>query len=76
MDTCKGKDSDILKELYSERNCEVAIVPHNSTNNFQPLDISVNKAAKSFIQIHYNELFSNQIVIQLNRATDSVDVKI
>ena len=65
-----------LKKLYSERNCEVVMVTHNSTNKFQPLDISVNKAAKACIQNCYNELFSNQVVIQLKRDNDLADVKI
>ena len=45
MDTFKGQDNDTLKELCSENNCKIAIVPHNLPNKFQPLDISTNKAA-------------------------------
>ena len=48
--TFKGQDSDRLRERCSESYCEVVIVPHNLTNKFQSLDISVNKAAKTFIQ--------------------------
>ena len=29
---------------------DVVVVPHNLTNKFQPLDLSLNKAAKSVIQ--------------------------
>ena len=76
MDTFKGQDNDTLKELCSENNCEVVIVPHNLTNKFQPLDISVNKAAKAFIQNLYNEWFSNQVAIQLKHGIDPTDVKI
>ena len=43
MDTFKGQDNDRLTELCSENYCEVVIAPHNLTNKFQPLDISVNK---------------------------------
>ena len=55
MDTFKGQDNDRLRKLCSENYCEVAIVPHNLTNKFQPLDIGVNKAAKAFIQNMCNE---------------------
>ena len=34
MHTFKGQDSGILKELYFENNCEIAMVPHNLTNKF------------------------------------------
>ena len=50
MDTFKGQDNDTLKELCSENKYEIVIVPHNLTNKFQPLHISINKAAKAYIK--------------------------
>ena len=55
MGTFKGQDNDALKKLCAENNCDVVIIPHNLTNKFQPLDLSVNKATKSFIQNKYND---------------------
>ena len=60
----------------SENYCEVAIISHNLTNKFEPLDISINKAAKAFIQNMYNEWFSNKVATQLNRGVDPTEVKI
>ena len=57
MDTFRGQDNDTLKKLCAENNCDVVIVPHNPTNKSQPLDLSVNKAAKSLIQSKYNDWF-------------------
>ena len=54
MDTFKGQGNDTLKKLCAENNYDVMIIPHNPTNKFQPLELSVNKAAKSFIQNKYN----------------------
>ena len=71
-----GQDNDRLRELCSESYCEVVIVPHNLTNKLQPLDISVSKVAKAFIQNKYNELFSNEAATQLNRGVDPTEVKI
>ena len=51
-------------------------VPHNLTNKFQPLDFSVNKAAKSFIQSKYNDWFADQVFTQLRNGKDPTDVKI
>ena len=47
MNTFKGQDNNILKELYPENNCDkkrkqVVIVPHDLTKKLQPLDINVN----------------------------------
>ena len=75
-DTFKGKDNNRLRELRSENYCEVVIVPHNLTNKFQPLDISINKAVKAFIQNIYNEWFSNEVATQLNRGVYPTEVKI
>ena len=34
MDTFKGQDNNVLKELCEKNFCEVVIVPHNLTNKF------------------------------------------
>ena len=76
MDTFKGQDNDTLKKLCAEKNCDVVIVPHNLTNKFQPLDLSVNKAPKSFIQNKYNDWFADQVFTQRQNGKDPTDVKI
>ena len=76
MDTFKGQDNDTFKKLSVENNCHVVIVPHNLTNKFQTLDLSVNKAAKSFIQSKYNDWFADQEFTRLLiNAKDPTDVK-
>ena len=49
MDPFKGQDNDVILDLCKKHMCQVVIVPHNLTNKFQPLDITVHKPAKSFI---------------------------
>ena len=75
LNTFKGQDNDTLKELWSENNCEIVTVPHNLTNEFQPLDISVNKAEKALIQNQYNDWFSNEVSVQLKKGIDPNDIK-
>ena len=76
MDKFKGQDNDTLKELCSEKKCEIIIVPQNLTSKFQPLDISVNTAAEVFIQNQYNDWFLNEVLVQLKKGIDPVDIKI
>lgn len=76
MDTFKGQDNDLLKEFCSTNRCELVIVPHNLTNKFQPLDLSVNKAAKAFIQNQYNDWFSDQVARRLKKGIAPADIKI
>ena len=76
MDTFKRQDNDKLKKLCAENNCDVVVVPYNLTNEFQALDLSVNKAAKSLFQNKYNDWFSDQVFTQLQNGKDPTDVKI
>ena len=63
MDTFKGQDKYTLQKLCAKGNCDVVIVPHNLTNKFQPLNLSANKATKSFIQNKYNNWFADQVFL-------------
>ena len=54
MDTFKGQDSAKIKGLCLKNDCELVIVPHNLTNKFQPLDISINQKANKFISHKFN----------------------
>ena len=76
MDTFKGQDNDIVLNLCKKHFCQVAIVPHNLTNKFQPLDITVNKPAKSFISNKYNEWFAEQVAKQLQKGIPPADIQV
>ena len=55
MDTFKGQDNDAMKILCNKNNCELVIVPHNLTNKFQPLDLTINQKPKKYISSKFNE---------------------
>ena len=76
MDNFRGQDNNPLKELLDENQCVSRIVPHNLTNWFQPLDISVNKPSKSFVTNKYNTWFSDEVAAQLRNGTDPADVNV
>ena len=68
MDTFKGQDNDEVAKLCRKNNCALIIVPHNLANKFQPLDITVNKPAKSFIKGKYNMWYTEQVAKQLKKV--------
>ena len=72
MDTFKGQDNDELRKLCMSNN----YIPHNLTNKFQPLDLSINKAAKAFISGKYNTWMTNEISKQIKRGIAPPDVKV
>ena len=54
MDTLKGQDNTEIKALCLKIDCKLVIMPHNLTNKFQSLDISINQKAKKFISPKFN----------------------
>ena len=47
-DKFKGQCTPAILQLLEENNIDVVFVPANCTDRLQPLDVSVNKAAKHF----------------------------
>ena len=43
MDTFKGQDNKVIMNLCKKNFYHVAFIPHNLTNKFQTLDITVTK---------------------------------
>ena len=53
-------------ELLKENNIDIALVPANYTDQLQPLDISVNKAAKNFMRDQFQSWYAEQIQQQVH----------
>ena len=76
MDTIKGQDNDNSREMCRENNCNVVTVPNKLNSTFQTLELSGNKAAKSFIQNKYNDWFAGLVFKQLQNWAGPADVQI
>ena len=53
-----------------ENNILIVRVPPNCTDRLQPLDVSVNKAAKDFLKRKFQEWYSEQIFRQLDQESE------
>ena len=62
MDTFKGQDNAEIKELYSKNECDLVIVPHNLSNNFQPL---YTLHLFMFFLYHYCSLFACTVLTEI-----------
>ena len=76
MDTLKGQENKVIMGLCNEIFCNVAMIPHNLTNNFQPLDITAINLSKSFIANKYNACFAEEFAKQLVNCKKPADVKV
>ena len=50
MDNFKGQVTDKVKSILEKCHLHVCLLPANTTDLLQPMDISVNKPAKSFLK--------------------------
>ena len=63
---------DNIFALLEDNHVLVAVAPANCTDRLQPLDVSINKAAKEFLRGQFQEWYSEQICRQLQEGNESV----
>ena len=59
-----------------DNNISYVVVPANLTNLFQPLDLTVNKAAKVFMRNQYSEFYRSEVEKQLSNTVSPHDVNV
>ena len=67
MDNFKGQCISEFLKLLDVNNINVILIPRNCTNRLQPLDLSVNKAAKEFLWRKFHEWYAKQVCLQLQQ---------
>ena len=70
FDKFTGQGTESLLELLEDNNIHVVMVPPNCTDRLQPLDVSVNKPAKTFLRQQFHTWYAEQICRQLQKETD------
>ena len=65
MDNFKGQVTPSVVSLLEDNNIQVCLLPANTTDRLQPLDISVNKPAKHFLREKFQDWYASQILQQL-----------
>ena len=71
FDNFKGQVTAGITQLLEEHNVHVVRLPPNCTDRLQPMDISVNKAAKDFLRQKFNDWYVEQIAAQLEDGEDT-----
>ena len=70
MDNFRGQVTESIAHVLEENNVFTSLLPPNTTDQLQPLDISVNKPAKAFLKQRFQQWYSDQIFQQLNGKHD------
>lgn len=76
MDNFKGQVTPKVNQLLEEHRIHVCLLPPNTTDRLQPLDISVNKPAKEFLRRKFQEWYFEKIMEQIDgdRDIDGVEI--
>ena len=70
MDNFKAQITQKVYELFNSYDIHTCVLPPNTTDRLQPLDIAVNKPAKDFLQRRFDEWYAQQVMLQLEGKSD------
>jgi hypothetical protein len=76
-DVFRGQCTQAVLEILETKHIDVVFVPANCTDRLQPLDVSVNKPAKTFLRDRFQEWYAHQVCKQLERGDQKqmIDVR-
>ena len=75
MDNFKGQITPKVMDLLEKSNIHTCLLPPNTTDKLQPLDISVNKPAKEFLRLKFQEWYAEQIAEQITSSGCHVELE-
>ena len=76
MDNFKGQITSTVTELLDANNIHVCLLPPNTTDQLQPMDLSVNKPGKDFLKRCFEDWYAEQVTTQLEgRNAESTDLE-
>ena len=58
----KGQITESVSSLLDQYNIHVCLLPPNTTDRLQSMDISVNKPAKDHLKKQFNEWYTQQLL--------------
>ena len=73
MDNFKGQITTEINRLLEQNRIHVCLLPPNTTDLLQPLDVSVNKPAKDFLRQKFQEWYSEKLIEQVGDSEDDLD---
>ena len=66
FDVFKGQQTESVTSIFEANDITVVPIPANCTDRLQPMDLSVNKAAKDFQHKKFREWYTTEVQKQLD----------
>ena len=76
MDVFTDQMTTEVINAYEKANILIVNVPANTTKYYQPLDVTVNGYAKSFLKQKFTEWYSSQFLVYLDNGVSIDDIEI
>ena len=76
FDVFKGQKTKRYQDHLESNGCAWVYIPANLTDQFQPLDVTVNAPAKEFLKKKFEEWYAKEISSQLERGRDIYEVEV
>ena len=76
MDNFKGQVTTKINDLLEANNIHVCLLPPNTTDTLQPMDMSVNKPAKDYLKRSFEQWYSDEVMKQLTGEADIESMEI
>ena len=73
VDNFKGQITPAVTELLESQNIHTCLLPPNTTDLLQPLDLSVNKPAKDFLRQCFEEWYSKEVTKQFDTDQSAIE---
>ena len=76
MDNFKGQITPSATDLMESNDIHVCLLPPNTTDQLQPMDLSMNKPAKDFLKRCFEDWYAEQVTTQPDgRQMESTDLQ-
>ena len=72
FDRFRGQCTDAIFAMLQANHVHFVIVPSYCTDRLQPLDVSVNRAAKEFLRNQFQEWYSDELCQQLLKGSETI----
>ena len=77
FDNFKAQITSSLLTLLDSHYVNIVLIPANCTDRLQPMDLSINKAAKDFLRLQFKDWYAHEVCSNLEENDSSmVDVKL
>ena len=70
MDNFRGQIVPSVTDLLEANNIHTCLLPPNTTDKLQPMDLSVNKPAKDFLKRKFEDWYAQKQMEQMSDETD------